>query len=63
MKIVINDIFLKYIQSIQINYLILTEIYPSTRKKKNYRGRKTYLRHTRQRKISYSGKKLKKGIK
>ena len=62
MKLVIKDIFLKYIHSIQINYLILIEIYPYTQKKKNYRGRKIYLRYRRQRKYHIQVRNLKKAL-
>ena len=45
MKTVTKDIFLKQMQSIQKNYLILIKITVFTRKKKNRKSRKTCLQY------------------
>ena len=53
MKIVIQDIFLKYILRLTI----------FTQKEKGWKSRKTYLWHRRQEKICYSHKSFKTRIK
>ena len=64
MKIVMQDISLKQMQSIQKNYLVLIKSYHFNQKKKKIRtSRKTRLQYRRQRKIGHSHKSFKAGTK
>ena len=63
MKIVIQDIFLKQMQSIRRRYLIPIKIYHFYQKEKKLEELKTYLQYRRQRKICYPHKSFKTSAK
>ena len=62
MKIVMKDIFLKWIQSTQNNYLVFIKNYHFYQKEKKQKKQKNYLQYREQRKICHTHNSFKTSI-